>query len=70
MNPLFMQKIMGQASQMMQSFQNPQQLISRVLPGVPAEIRNDPNKIISWMQQTGKITPEQIRQAQQMMGGR
>ena len=70
MNPLFMQKIMSQASQMMQSFQNPQQLISRVLPGVPAEIRNDPNQIISWMQQTGKVTPEQIRQAQQMMGGR
>lgn len=68
MNPLFMQKIMGQASQMMQQFQNPQQLISRMLPGVPAEIRNDPNQIISWLQQTGKITPEQIQKAQQMMG--
>lgn len=68
MNPLFMQKIMGQANQMMQQFQNPQQLISRILPGVPAEIRNDPNQIISWLQQTGKITPEQIQQAQQMMG--
>ena len=68
MNPLFMQKIMGQANQMMQQFQNPQQLISRILPGVPEEIRNDPNRIISWLQQTGKITPEQIQQAQQMMG--
>lgn len=68
MNPLFMQKIMGQARQMMQQFQNPQQLISRMLPGVPAEIRNDPNQIISWLQQTGKITPEQIQKAQQMMG--
>lgn len=70
MNPLFMQKIMAQASQMMQQFQNPQQLISRIMPGVPAEIRNDPNRIISWLQQTGKITPEQIQQAQQMMGQR
>lgn len=68
MNPLFMQKIMAQANQMMQQFQNPQQLISRILPGVPAGIRNDPNQIISWLQQTGKITPEQIQQAQQMMG--
>lgn len=68
MNPLFMQKIMGQANQMMQQFQNPQQLISKILPGVPAEIRNDPNQIISWLQQTGKITAEQIQQAQQMMG--
>lgn len=70
MNPLFMQKIMAQASQMMQQFQNPQQLISRIMPGVPAEIRNDPNQIISWLQQTGKITQDQIQMAQQMMGQR
>jgi hypothetical protein len=68
MNPLFMQRVMNQASQMMQQFQNPQQLISRMMPGIPEGIRNDPNQIISWMQQTGKITPEQIRMAQQMMG--
>lgn len=70
MNPLFMQKIMAQARQMMQQFQNPQQLISRIMPGVPAEIRNDPNQIISWLQQTGKITQDQIQMAQQMMGQR
>lgn len=70
MNPLFMQKIMAQASQMVQQFQNPQQLISRIMPGVPAEIRNDPNQIISWLQQTGKITQDQIQMAQQMMGQR
>ena len=70
MNPLFMQKIMAQANQMMQQFQNPQQLISRILPGVPAEIRNDPNRIISWLQQTGKISEQQIQMAQQMMGRR
>ena len=68
MNPLFMQRVMNQASQMMQQFQNPQQLINRMMPGIPEGIRNDPNQIISWMQQTGKITPEQIRMAQQMMG--
>lgn len=68
MNPLFMQRVMNQASQMMQQFQNPQQLISRMMPGIPEGIRNDPNQIISWMQQTGKITPEQIRMAKQMMG--
>ena len=67
MNPLFMQRVMNQASQMMQQFQNPQQLVSRMMPGIPEEIRNDPNQIISWMQQTGKITQEQIRMAQQMI---
>lgn len=70
MNPIFMQKIMAQASEMMQSFQNPQQLISRIMPGVPAEIRNDPNQIISWLQQTGKVTPQMMQMAQQMMGKR
>ena len=70
MNPIFMQKIMAQASEMMQSFQNPQQLISRIMPGVPAEIRNDPNQIISWLQQTGKVTPQMMQMAQQIMGKR
>ena len=70
MNPLFSQNIMAKASQMMQQFQNPTQLIQQILPGVPAEIRNDPNQIISWLQQTGKITPQQIQMAQQMMGHR
>ncbi len=63
-----MQKIMAQASQMMQQFQNPQQLISQMFPGMPAGIRNDPNQIISWLQQNGKISEQQIRMARQMMG--
>ena len=67
MNPMYMQNIMNQASQMMQQFQNPQQLLQRVLPGVPEGIRNDPNQIISWLQKNGKITDQQIRMAQQMM---
>ena len=68
MNPLFMQRVMAQANQMMQSFQNPQQLIQQVLPGIPEGIRNDPNQIINWLQQTGKVSEQQIRMAQQMMG--
>ena len=70
MNPFFMQNAMAQMSSLMQQVQNPQQLIQRLLPDVPQEIMNDPNKIISWMQQTGKITQQQIMQAQQMMGRR
>jgi hypothetical protein len=68
MNPIFMQNVMAQASQMMQQIQNPQQLLQRFLPGVPAEIRNDPNQIINWLQQSGRITPQQIQMARQMMG--
>lgn len=68
MNPMYMQNIMNKASQMMQQFQNPQQLLQQVLPGVPEGIRNDPNQIISWLQQNGKISEQQIQMARQMMG--
>ena len=68
MNPMYMQNIMNKASQMMQQFQNPQQLLQKVLPGVPEGIRNDPNQIISWLQQNGKISEQQIQMARQMMG--
>jgi len=70
MNPMYMQNVMAKASQMMQQFQNPQQLLQRIMPGIPEGIRNDPNQIISWLQQNGKITDQQIRMAQQMMGRR
>ena len=70
MNPMYMQNVIQKAQQMMQSFQNPQQLLQRFMPGIPEGIRNDPNQIISWLQQNGKITDQQIRMAQQMMGRR
>ena len=70
MNPMYMQNVMQKASQMMQQFQNPQMLLQQIMPGIPQEIRNDPNQIISWLQQNGKITDQQIRMAQQMMNRR
>jgi phage shock protein A len=70
MNPLFIQKVMAQASQMAQQFQNPQQLIQQMMPDIPAEIRNNPQQIINWMQQNGRISPQQVQMAQQMMGRR
>ena len=71
MNPIFMQKIMAQASEIMQSFQNPQQLISRIMPGVPAEIVSVPAicefpltlecRVIYRQQQVAADLPEDIR---------
>lgn len=65
MNPLY---VMQQAQQIMNSFRNPQQMIQQMLPNVPAEIRNDPNQIINWLQQTGKVTPQQVQMVKQMTG--
>ena len=59
-NPMMMQ--------MMNIMRNPQQMLNSFLQKVPEEIRNDPNKIISWMQQSGMVTEEQIRQVRQMTG--
>lgn len=70
MNPIFSQNILARANQMMQQMQNPQQIIQQFLPGVPAQIQHDPNQIINWLQQQGRITPQQIQMAQQMIGRR
>lgn len=61
MNPMMMM-------QMMANMQNPQQMLNQFLQRVPAEIRNDPNQIINWMQQNGMVTQDQIQRARQMMG--
>ncbi len=54
--------------QMMSNMMNPQQILNQFLQRVPAEIRNDPNQVLSWMQQSGMVTQEQIQRARQMMG--
>ena len=74
MNPLFNQvtganSILDRARSIMASMQNPAQLLQQYLPGVPQEIANDPNQIINWLQQTGRITPDQIQTASLVMGG-
>lgn len=79
MNPLFnavmggapqqnpYQGVMDRAMQIAQSIQNPQQFVSKYLPGIPQEIANDPNQIINWLQQTGRVSPQQIQMVQQVM---
>ena len=54
--------------QMIANMMNPQQILNRFLQGVPAEIRNNPDQVLSWMRQNGMVSEEQIRQARQMMG--
>lgn len=64
------QNVMNVARQMMQ---NPQQAVAKALPDLPQEIQNDPNQIMSWLQQNGRINPQMYQMAGQvmrMMGGR
>ena len=50
--------------------QNPQMLVDRFFPNAPAEVRNDPEQLVGWMQQSGMVTPQMIQMARSMMGGR
>ena len=64
MNPFY---VMQQAQQMASSLQNPQQLVQRFFPDAPANVQNDPNQLLGWLQQTGRVNPQMLQMAQQMM---
>jgi hypothetical protein len=62
--------IFGRVQQLANMFQNPQQMVSQVFPDAPAEVSGNPEQLLEWMQQTGKVTPQMIQMAQSMMGRR
>ena len=61
---------MQMVQRLAQQFQNPQMLVDRFFPNAPAEVRNDPEQLVGWMQQSGMVTPHMIQMARSMMGGR
>lgn len=65
-----LQSAMQRAQQMAQQFQNPQQMVQQFFPDAPAEVQGDPNQLLQWMQQTGKVNPQMVQMARSMMGGR
>lgn len=65
-----LQNVVERARSMMQ---NPMNAVRQMIPGLPESIANDPNQIINWLQQTGRVNPQMMQTAQQlmsMMGGR
>lgn len=62
--------ILERVQQLANTMQNPQQLVARYFPDAPAEISGDPNQLLQWMQQTGKVNPQMVQMARQMIGGR
>ena len=63
-----LQGVMQRASQLAQTLQNPQQMIQQYFPNAPAEVRNDPDMLANWMQQSGMVTPQMVQMARQMCG--
>lgn len=62
-----MQAIMQQAQQLQQAMQNPQRLVQQYFSDVPSDMQNDPDKIVQYLIDSGRITRQQINQIQQML---
>ena len=54
----------------MQAMQNPAAFVRQQFPDIPSQIMNDPNQILSYLQQTRGITNQQIQQTINTYGGR
>ena len=71
MNPIFnsmMQGVMQKAQQLAGTFQNPQQLVQRFFPDAPAQVANNPEQLLNWMKQTGRVNDQQIQMGRSMIG--
>lgn len=60
--------VIQRAQQLANSFRDPQQMVQQFFPDAPAEIRNDPNMLVDWLQQSGKVNPQLVQIARQMTG--
>ena len=65
-----MNGIFGQMQALASQFQNPQQLVNRFFPDAPAEVSGDPEQLVNWLQQSGRVSPQMVQMARSMMGGR
>lgn len=60
------QQVLARANQLMQSMQNPQNLVRAFFPDVPQDMRSDPYKIIQYLIGQNRITEQQVNQIRQM----
>ena len=71
MNPIFngmMQGVMQKAQQLAGTLQNPQQLVQRFFPDAPVQVANNPEQLLNWMKQTGRVNDQQIQMVRSMIG--
>ena len=52
---------MQKANYIMQAMQNPAAFVKQHFPDIPAEIQNNPNQILQYLQQTRHISNQQIQ---------
>lgn len=54
------QQVMSQISQLQNSLRNPQALVRQYFSDVPQEFQNDPEQIVKYLIQNGRVTQQQI----------
>lgn len=52
----------SRANAIYQAMMNPAAFVQQMIPDLPPQIANDPNQILQYLQQTGRVTPQQIQQ--------
>lgn len=60
--------VLQRAQQLAGSFRNPQQMVSQFFPDAPAEVSGNPEQLLGWLQQTGKVNPQMVQMARMMTG--
>ncbi len=60
--PMFQNPIQ-KANYIMQAMQNPAAFVRQMIPNLPSNIANDPNRILQYLQQNCGVTNAQIQQA-------
>ena len=65
-----LQGVIQRARQIASGLQNPQQLVSQYFPDAPADVQGDPDQLLGWLQQSGRVSPQMVQMARQMTGGR
>ena len=63
-----LQGVIQRAQQIAQSIGNPQQMVQRYFPDAPAEVQGNPDALVGWLQQTGRVSPQMLQMARSMMG--
>lgn len=52
----------SRANAIYQAMINPAAFVRQAIPDLPPQIANDPNQILQYLKQTGRVTSEQIQQ--------
>lgn len=63
-----LQGVMQRAQQIASGFQNPQQMVQQFFPDAPVDVRDNPDQLVNWLQQTGRVNPQMVQMARQMIG--